>query len=79
MAHASDSPGTTQSQIITLTERITSLTAHLKENAKDHTAKKGLLDLVSKRKGLLKHLEREDSATYESLCDQLRIRRRKSS
>ena len=48
-----DSAGDSKSQITIFTNRIKYLTNHLKENRKDHSARRGLVDLVSKRKKML--------------------------
>ena len=50
--------GSVQVQVALLTKRIADLTAHLKANDKDHTARRSLLILVGQRKSLLAYLER---------------------
>ena len=49
--------GSAQVQIALLTDRIKHLTEHLKVNKNDNHSRRGLLQLVGQRKGLLKYLE----------------------
>ncbi|MDF2943750.1 MAG: hypothetical protein K0S01_2608, partial [Herbinix sp.] len=48
--------GSPEVQIALLTERITELTEHLKNNKKDHHSRRGLLKMVGQRRGLLEYL-----------------------
>lgn len=66
--------GSPQVQIALLTERINHLTEHLKVNKKDNHSRRGLLQLVGQRKGLLKHLESKDINAYRELKKSLGIR-----
>ena len=66
--------GSTQVQIALLTHRINHLTEHLKENHKDNHSRRGLLQLVGQRKGLLKYLESKDINAYRELKKSLGIR-----
>jgi small subunit ribosomal protein S15 len=61
-------------QIALLTERITTLTEHLKEHKKDHHSRRGLLKMVGKRKGLLRYLQHKDIEAYRALIAKLGIR-----
>src|SRR5215468_1967438 len=45
--------GSSEVQIALLTERINMLTEHFKSHVKDHHSRRGLLRLVSQRRGLL--------------------------
>lgn len=67
--------GSTSAQITALTARINELTDHLKENKKDHMARRGLLVLVGRRKRLLKYLASTDSNAYLELIKKLGLRR----
>lgn len=67
--------GSVQVQVAILTKRITHLTAHLKANDKDHTARRSLLVLVGQRKSLLRYLEREDRDAYLKLISELGLRK----
>ena len=66
--------GSTQVQIALLTYRINHLTEHLKANHKDNHSRRGLLQLVGQRKGLLKYLESKDINAYRELKKSLGIR-----
>jgi small subunit ribosomal protein S15 len=57
------------------TERIRELTEHLKVNKKDFAARRGLLQLVGKRRRLLKYIADHDSQAYLDLIKKLGIRR----
>jgi len=58
-----------------MTERIKELTGHLKVNKHDFAARRGLLQLVGKRKRLLKYLADQDGQAYLDLVKKLGIRR----
>jgi small subunit ribosomal protein S15 len=66
-------------QVGILTARIDELTAHLKENKHDFMARRGLLQMVGKRKRLLKYIAEKDSQQYLDLIKKLGIRRSKSA
>jgi len=70
-----DNPGSTDSQVAILTERISTINAHLKTNRKDHSSRRGLLLLVSKRRKLLKYLKRTNLEGYKILIEKLKIRK----
>ena len=67
--------GSPEVQIAILTERITELTEHLKENPKDHHSRRGLLKMVGQRRGLLGYLKRNDIEAYRNLIARLGIRK----
>ena len=58
-----------------LTERINSLTDHFKAHKKDNHSRRGLLKMVSQRRGLLDYLKSRDEARYQALIKRLDIRR----
>lgn len=62
-------------QVGILTSRITELTEHLKVNKKDHAARRGLLQMVGRRKKLLKYIADKDSQTYLKTIEKLGIRK----
>lgn len=62
-------------QVGILTERIKELTEHLKANKHDFMARRGLLQMVGKRKRLLKYIAEKDSQEYLTLIKRLGIRR----
>lgn len=73
--HSDKDTGRTEVQIALLSARISSLTEHFKANPKDHHSRRGLLQLVSKRKQLLKYLARKDYKSFEQTTTTLSIRR----
>ncbi len=67
--------GSSAVQVGILTERIKELTEHLKVNKHDFMARRGLLQMVGKRKRLLKYIAEKDSQAYLGLIKKLGIRR----
>ena len=67
--------GSPQAQISILTARIKEVTAHLKENKHDFMARRGLTQLVGRRKKLLKYLERKDFEAYKDVIAKLGLRK----
>jgi len=67
--------GSPEVQIALLTRRITELTDHLRTHKKDHSSRRGLLKMVSKRNSLLKYLTREDRARYSHIIGKLGLRK----
>ena len=70
-----DNPGSTESQVSILTDRINAINSHLKTNRKDNSSRRGLLLLVSKRRKLLKYFKRTKLETYKQLIEKLNIRK----
>ncbi|MGN2349619.1 30S ribosomal protein S15 [Clostridium cagae] len=67
--------GSPEVQIALLTERINSLTGHLKVHKKDHHSRRGLLMMVGHRRGLLNYLADQDIERYRTIIKQLGLRR----
>ncbi len=67
--------GSPEAQVGILTAKISDLTEHLKVNKKDFAARRGLLQMVGKRKKLLKYIAEKDSKKYLELIQKLGIRR----
>ena len=67
--------GSPEVQVALLTERISTLTEHLKIHAKDFHSRRGLLMLVGRRRRLLDYLKRKDQARYQTLIGRLSLRR----
>lgn len=67
--------GSPEVQIALLTKRITELTEHLRTHGKDHSSRRGLLKMVSKRNSLLKYLTREDRNRYQKVIARLGLRK----
>lgn len=72
--HKKDTGGSS-AQVAVLTERIKELTEHLKLNKHDYMARRGLLQMVGKRRRLLRYIARRDSQAYLDLIQKLGIRR----
>lgn len=69
--------GSSEVQIALMSERINELTEHLKDHKKDVSSRKGLMALVSKRRKLLAYLNKTNHEKYQSLTEELNIRRNK--
>ncbi|MDB4961777.1 MAG: rpsO [Myxococcales bacterium] len=67
--------GSPEVQVALLSERVTHLTEHLKNNAKDHHSRRGLLLMVGQRRALLDYLKRKDLSRYKKLIETLGLRR----
>jgi small subunit ribosomal protein S15 len=67
--------GSPEVQVALLSERIGTLTEHLKIHAKDFHSRRGLLMLVGRRRRLLDYLKRKDQARYQTLIGRLSLRR----
>ncbi|HEX9123317.1 MAG TPA: 30S ribosomal protein S15 [Actinomycetota bacterium] len=67
--------GSAEVQIAVLTKRIGDLTDHLKAHKKDHHSRRGLLQMVGRRRRLLEYLKREDIERYRELIARLGLRR----
>ncbi len=75
LAKSKDDTGSSAVQVGILTNRIADVTDHLKKNKHDFMARRGLLQMVGKRKRLLKYIAKEDSNEYLALIKKLGIRR----
>ena len=67
--------GSSAVQIAILTKRINHLTEHMRENKKDYASRRGLLRMVSRRRGLLDYVRRHDPQAYLDLLARLGIRK----
>lgn len=67
--------GSPEVQVAILSERITSLTEHLKAHKKDFASRRGLLMMVGQRRRLLDYLKRSDEKRYQSIIERLGLRR----
>lgn len=64
-AHDTDT-GSTEVQIAILTQRILDLTDHLRSNRQDHHSRRGLLQMVGRRRRLLAYLQKNDIESYRA-------------
>jgi len=67
--------GSAEVQISLLTVRINHLSGHLKTHQKDHSSRRGLLKMVSKRNGLLKYLSSTAPDRYRQIITKLGLRK----
>jgi small subunit ribosomal protein S15 len=72
--HESDT-GSPEVQIALLTERINSLTDHLRTHKHDHHSRRGLLKLVGRRRRLLAYLSAKDVERYRATITRLGLRK----
>lgn len=67
--------GSPEVQIAVLSARIKQVTDHLKNNIHDNHGRRGLLQMVGRRKRLLAYLHRRDLAAYQALIAKLGLRK----
>ncbi len=67
--------GSPSAQVAILTARINEITEHLKANKHDFMARRGLLQMVGRRKKLLRSLENNDFAQYKKVIETLGLRK----
>lgn len=67
--------GSAEVQVAVLTKRIADLTEHLKTHKHDHASRRGLLQMVGRRRRLLDYLKNEDIERYRALIARLGLRR----
>ena len=67
--------GSPEVQVAILSRRIADLTEHLKTHTKDHASRRGLLQMVGRRRRLLNYLQKTDLDGYRELTKKLGLRR----
>jgi small subunit ribosomal protein S15 len=67
--------GSPEVQVALLTSRIRHLTEHMREHKHDFHSRRGLLQMVGRRRRLLKYLQKKDVERYRSLIGRLGLRR----
>jgi len=72
--HKTDT-GSPEVQVAVLSKRIAELTEHFKTHAKDHHSRRGLLQMVARRRRLLDYLRGCSPERYKTLIGSLGIRR----
>ena len=72
---ADNDTGSPEIQVALLTARIEHLTGHFKVHKQDHHSRRGLLQMVNRRRSLLDYLKRKDNARYKALIEKLGLRR----
>ncbi|HEY9689530.1 MAG TPA: 30S ribosomal protein S15 [Coleofasciculaceae cyanobacterium] len=71
--HGTDT-GSAEVQVALLTARVEQLSEHLKKNKKDHSSRRGLLQIIGRRKRLLAYILKGDREHYQALIKKLGIR-----
>lgn len=66
--------GSPEVQIALLTEKIGRLTTHLEQHAHDYHSRRGLLQMVGKRRRLLRYLMKKDTDRYKNIVEKLELR-----
>jgi small subunit ribosomal protein S15 len=67
--------GSADVQVALLTQRINQLTDHLKAHVKDHSSRRGLLQMVARRRKMLDYLKRTSNDRYKSVLEKLSLRK----
>ena len=67
--------GSADVQVAILSEKITSLTEHLKQHHKDYISRRGLLSMVGRRRNLLSYIKNKSETRYNELIKSLGLRR----
>ncbi len=67
--------GSPEVQVALLTANINALQAHFADHKKDHHSRRGLLQMVNKRRKLLNYLKAKDLGRYQDLIQRLSLRR----
>lgn len=67
--------GSPEVQVAILTERISTLTEHLKIHKSDHHSRRGLLKMVGQRRALLNYLKDRNFERYRALIEKLGLRK----
>ena len=74
-ATKAEDTGSPEVQVAVLSERINNLAAHFEGHKKDNHSRRGLIKMVSQRRGLLDYLKRIDQNRYTALIARLGLRR----
>lgn len=72
---AAQNTGSIEAQIAILTEKINHISDHLKDNKKDFSTQRGLMQMVGKRKSLLSYLSKHNLTGYRALIEKLGLRK----
>jgi small subunit ribosomal protein S15 len=70
--HEADT-GSPEVQVAILTERISKLSSHLKGHKTDNHSRRGLLQMVNKRRRLLSYLKRKDEERFNQVAEKLEL------
>ncbi len=72
--HETDS-GSPEVQVAIFTTRINQIQGHLRENKHDHHSRRGLLQLVGRRRRMLAYLNKTDVERYRAIIAKLGLRK----
>jgi len=72
--HENDT-GSPEVQIAILSQKILTLTEHLKINKKDFHSRRGLLQMVGQRRNMLNYLMKKDITRYRAIIEKLNLRK----
>ena len=67
--------GSPEVQVALFTQRIVQLSEHLKKNRKDNHSRRGLFQIIGKRRRLLQFIENKDTERYQSLIKKLGLKK----
>ncbi len=67
--------GKAEVQVAILTARINDLREHFTNHKKDHASRRGLMQMVGKRRRLLDYMKRKDIERYRTIIKELNIRK----
>ena len=70
-----ENTGSIEAQVAILTTKINHISSHLKDNKKDFSTQRGLMQMVGKRKSLLTYLSKHDLEGYRALIEKLGLRK----
>lgn len=74
-ARSSQDVGSPEVQVSILTSRINNLANHMKNNKHDFHSRRGLLQMVGKRKKLLSYLKEKNFSSYQNVIFKLGLRK----
>jgi small subunit ribosomal protein S15 len=67
--------GGAEAQVLLLSEQIKKLFVHLKEKPKDLHSRRGLLQMVNKRKKLLSYIKKKDETKHKELIKKIGLKK----
>lgn len=67
--------GSPEVQIALFSQRIVQLSEHLKKNRKDNHSRRGLFQIIGKRRRLLQFIENKDKERYQELIKKLGLKK----
>lgn len=74
--HNDKDTGSTEVQIVLLSEELAKIQSHFKRNPKDFSAQRGLLKVVGRRYRFLRYLKRTNLESYNGVTTALKLRKK---